>query len=130
VSRTVGGGWHSIVELQNEERVLYEADAGWWNASWLRSGHGKLYVTNQGLIWARDRLTMWPFPRQPILVIPLRDILGTQVKTPLFGSRFSLLVQTRERTYRFVFLPVSLEEDIEECRDMIEKARGSHETRG
>jgi hypothetical protein len=55
------------------------------------------------------------------------DILGTQVKTPLFGSRYSLLVRTRERTYRFVLLPVSLEEDIEACRDMIEKARGSRE---
>jgi hypothetical protein len=126
VSRTVGGGWHRTVELQDGERVLYEADAGWRNAPWLGSTRGKLYLTNQRLVWARARLQL-PLPRQPILAIPMGDILGTQVKTPLFGSRYSLLVRTRERTYRFVLLPVSLEEDIEACRDMIEKARGSRE---
>ena len=130
---TVGGEMGRIVNLQNGERVLYEASAKWRNATWLGSGIGMLYLTNQRLIWARERLPFplgIPLPGQPVLVIVLGDILRTQVKIGLFGSRYSLLVRTQKRTYRFMFIPISLEEDAEECRDMIEKARGSHETEG
>jgi hypothetical protein len=131
VSRTVGGGWgwpglYRSVELQVGERVLYEADAG-WNAGWLGSTWGKLYVTNQRLIWARNRF-MPPTPRKPVLAVPVASILGTEVKHPSFGSRWRLLARTLQRTYSFVLAPVSLKEDIEELRDMIEKLRGQRET--
>ena len=132
MTRSVGGGMHRTVELQHGERVLYEAVAGLRNARWVASEPGMLYLTNQRLIWARHHLLFplrIPLPRRPILVIPLGHVLGTEVKRPMFGNRWRLLVRTRERTYSFVLLPVSLEEDIEECRDMLEKQRGSHGTR-
>ena len=127
---TVGGEMGRTVQLENGERVLYEAAAKWRNATWLGSGVGMLYLTNQRLIWARERLPFplgIPLPSQAVLVIPLGDILRTQLKVPLFGSRYSLLVRTRQRTYSFKFIPISEKEDIEECRAMIEEARGSHE---
>ena len=132
MNRTVGGGWgltgwHRTVELQAGERVLYEACAV-WNAGWLGSTCGKLYATNQRLIWVRDRL-MPPIPRQPILVIAVGDILGTEMKRPPFEFRWRLLIQTRDRSYWFIFIPLSPKKEIEECRGMIEKARGQHETR-
>ena len=123
---TVGGEMGRTVLLQNGERVLYQASAKWRNATWLGSGIGMLYLTNQRLIWARERLPFplgIPLPGQPVLVIGLGDILGTQLKVPLFGSRYSLLVGTQQRRYRFMFIPISEKEDVEECRDMIEKAR-------
>jgi len=126
VSKTVGGGRYSAVELQDEERVLYEDDAA-WRATWLRRALGKLYLTNQRLIWARAHLQV-SLLRQPVLAISLGDIIGTDIKVPLFGGYHYLLVRTRERTYSIGFLPRSLKADVEECRDMIEKARGQHET--
>ena len=125
MSGTLGGGLQRTVELQDGERVEYEDDAAWY-ATWLRR-NGKLYLTNQRLIWAGAR-PLWPLRGQPILAMPLGDILATDVKVPLFGGVYRLLVRTRERTYSFSFLPTSLKEDVEEWWDMIEKARGSHGT--
>ena len=127
---TVGGEMGRVVPLEDEERVLYEAFAKWRNATWLGSGIGMLYLTSQRLIWARERLPFplgVPLPSQPVLMIPLTDILETNFKILMFGSRYSLIVRTRQRTYRFMFIPISEEEDVKECRDMIEKARRSHE---
>jgi len=108
--------------------VLYEDEAG-WRAAWLRRAWGKLYLTNQRLIWARGH-PQFPLIRQPVLAIPLGDIAGTDIKVPLFGGYYYLLVRTGERTYSFGFRPASLKADVEEWQGMIEKARGSHETEG
>jgi hypothetical protein len=121
---------YGTVELQEGERVLYEDDAA-WKSTWLGSGIGWLCLTSQRLIWARQPYPLAiPLPSQPVLRIGLEDILGTEVKVPMFGSRYSLLVRARQRTYRFMFEPISEREDIEECSAMIEKARGQHETPG
>jgi hypothetical protein len=124
----VGGGQYSSVELQEREHVLYEDEAG-WRAAWLRRAWGRLYLTNQRLIWARGHPQL-PLIRQPVLIISLRDIMGTDMKVPLFGGYYYLLVRTQERTYSFGFQPASLKADVEEWRHMIEKARGSYEIPG
>ena len=81
---------------------------------WLGSTGGKLYVTNQRLIWARDRL-MPPPPRQSILLISIDDILDTEV------HRWRVGVQTEERKYWFNFGWI-FENRVKECRDIIAEA--------
>ncbi len=129
MSRVVGGGWHRTVELHEGEQLLYEHAAIWWDGGWWGgSATGKLYVTDQRFIWARDRLTL-PIPRQSVLLIAVGDILDAEVYRRVLG------VQTEERKYWFKLFTFMRgwpddKQDLEECRDMIEKAIRSNETPG
>jgi len=87
---------------------------------------GQLYVTNQRIIWTRDRLVL-PIPRHPMLVIAVGDILDVEVYRRVLG------VQTEERKYWFKLFTFMLgwpddKQDLEECRNTFEKVIRSNET--
>jgi hypothetical protein len=130
MTKAAGGRWYRPIQLDEGEDLLYEAHAIWKNATWLGSGQGKLYLTTKRLIWARHRISL-PLPRQPILVIPVGGIFSVEARSRMLGDYAQL--GTRQGTYQFRFQAwpwESRRETMEAFCDMVEKLRGSHETRG
>ncbi len=134
MTKSVGDRWYRNVQLGVQEDVLYEVHAMWRVANPLRLGWGKLYLTNKRLIWTRQRWTP-QMPRRPIVVVPIEDISGTEVRRSWFRPDYDyLLLQTWQDTYWFFFQPSlpwkSQEPEIEEFCNTLQKVRSLHETRG
>jgi len=136
--RTIGGRWYRKVELEEGEDVLCEAHAGWKVANPFRGGQGKLYLTTKRLIWVTARFwanfpVLQPsFPRRPIVVVPVEDILGVDLRESWARADwYYLVIETRQGAHWF-FLGPALDHDVlnEKFRYTIEKLRGLHETAG